>query len=114
MINEGGPPMILKRSIRHLIPIEVSCNDEPEVSPMVDLNSNEDSLDCHDKDDTNDSSAPCSTNCSRPRQQAVILGERTRRTVLILFAPFCNQTGGVCWNLIISCYSYLVIFPLLY
>jgi len=78
--NEGGPPRILKRSTRHLIFIEVSCNDETEVPPMVDLNSNEDPLDCHDKDDANNSSAPCSTNCSRPRRQAAILGERIRRT----------------------------------
>ena len=79
--NEGGPPKILKRRTRHLIPIEVSCNDESNVSPLVDLNSNEDSLDCRSNNkDVNDSSALCPTECSRPRWQAAILGECTRRT----------------------------------
>ena len=45
MFNKGGTPKILKRSTRHLIPIEVNCNDESEVPLMADSNFNEDSLD---------------------------------------------------------------------
>jgi len=45
VFNIGGTLKILKRSTRHLIPIEVNCNDESEVPLMADSNFNEDSLD---------------------------------------------------------------------
>ena len=41
MSNEAGPPRILKRSTRHLIPIEVSCeDDEANVPSVVDSTKN--------------------------------------------------------------------------
>ena len=81
--NEGGPPRILKRSTRHLIPIEVNCDeDEADVPPMVVSNENPCNPSNHEDavDDTGNSSAPSPINSSRPRRQAAILGERTRRT----------------------------------
>ena len=68
--NEAGPPRILKRSTRHLISIEVSCeDDEANVPPVVDLNKNscDPSKDNETIADASNSSAHSPNNLSRPR-----------------------------------------------
>ena len=77
--NEGGPPRILKRSTRHLIPIEVSCDANlADVPPRVETP--DQAKDKETVGEPDDSSVPSQNNSSRPRRQAAILGERLRRT----------------------------------
>ena len=81
--NEGGPPRILKQSTCHLTPIEVNCKeDEANVPPMVVSNENSCNPSKYKEtvDDTSNGSAHSPINLSRPRRQAAILGEQTRRT----------------------------------
>ena len=83
--NENGPPKVLKRSIVHLVPIEVAdpevadpeaeesttATDLLESSPTV-LDATETEIEQVD--------AAASTDSTRPRRQAAVLGEAVRRT----------------------------------
>ena len=68
--NENGPPKILKRSIRHIIPIEVRDTDDE----ITDTDSPE--TEDHDASTTD---SPANIHPPRPTRQAAILGEAVRR-----------------------------------
>ena len=78
----SGPPKILKRSTRHLIPIEVACSEEiqSDVPPTVvtdgSLVNDSDKM----AEGANDTEVPQQDDNSRLRRQAAIRGEQTRRT----------------------------------
>ena len=75
----SGPPKILKRSTRHLIPIEVGCSEgNPDVSPAVDTNTISEDTSTDHVNDSIDSVAIQPGNSSRPRRQAAISGDQTR------------------------------------
>jgi len=66
---ESGPPKILKRSISHLIPIEVDvCNNETTEVSVPDIES---------RDEAQGQVEP--ETSVRPRRNAAVLGEATRR-----------------------------------
>jgi len=75
----SGPPKILKRSTRHLIPIEVSCSKEvqSDVPPAV---VSDTPLVNHSEEMAEGASEalPLSDH-SRPRRQAAVRGEQIRR-----------------------------------
>ena len=74
--NGNGPPKVLKRSIRHLIPIEVTDTDEEVINTV---NTPRDSPGITtDGDVTTDSSV--NVHPTRPRRRATVTGEAVRRT----------------------------------
>ena len=79
----NGPPKILRRSIRHLIPIEVSETNE---AASIDSNSSREGSHDNSNDEHNDhEDVPVPEGrdpsaLSRPRRKAAVSGERTRRT----------------------------------
>ena len=78
MATKNGPPKILRRSIKHLIPIEVSeCNrEEPAASELSNnnLGSTRELPNNEEVGDLSDYSVS-----SRPRREAAIAGEKVRR-----------------------------------
>ena len=77
--TKNGPPKILQRSIKHLIPIEVSKrNREEPVASELSNNKLGTTREHPDNEEVNDlSDYPVS---SRPGREAAIAGEKVRRT----------------------------------
>jgi len=94
MSQQEVDPKILKRSMRHLIPIEVLCSKEvhSDVPPAVVLDT---PLVNHSEEMAEGANEALPLSDSRPRRQAAINPTKLDWT-LTVFAPICAQTGGLC------------------
>ena len=72
---DNGPPKILKRSIKQLIPIEVTSIEGRESDASSDLSEDH----TGDGGDMSVDTADQSTHTVRPRRTAAVLGEAARR-----------------------------------
>ena len=72
---DNGPPKILKRSIKQLIPIEVTSSEGRESDASSDLSEDH----TGDAGDMSVDTADQSTHTVRPRRTAAVLGEAARR-----------------------------------
>ena len=72
---DNGPPKILKRSIKQLIPIEVTSSEGRESDASSDLSEDH----TGDVGDMSVDTADQSTHTVRPRRTAAVLGEAARR-----------------------------------
>ena len=72
---DNGPPKILKRSIKQLIPIEVTSSEGRESDTSSDLSEDH----TGDVGDMSVDTADQSTHTVRPRRTAAVLGEAARR-----------------------------------
>ena len=73
---DNGPPKILKRSIKQLIPIEVTSSEGRESDALSDLSEDH----TGDVGDMSVDTADQSTHIVRPRRTAAVLGEAARRS----------------------------------
>ena len=79
--NENGPPKVLKRSIVHLVPIEVADPEaEEESTTATDLLESSPTVLDATETEIEQVDVAASTDSTRPRRQAAVLGEAVRRT----------------------------------
>ena len=80
----NGPPKILRHSIRHLIPIEVSeINETASINSKSSCEDSQDNSNDENNDDHEDGPVPDGRDppaSSKPRRKAAFSGERTHRT----------------------------------
>ena len=74
--NDKGSPKLLKRSIRHLIPIEVTGDDTKEEIGVASTD-HDDLVEAHSRSDSLEMTPEVIT---RPHCHAAIYGEALRRT----------------------------------